>query len=210
MLPNHHGKTIELYTKNAKHLIEDTNTLLRRCIDVFVYHYICCLISDLFIIVCFRTRNGASLHRLKSFNLLELCRHLMQTYTTCIRLFTWSLVLETKFVCTLMCTVHGLHVSHTCMHVSSIQFNSKTVFKDGDPVSLQLIFHGAIQTCEQYNILHTYIQNNTGSSVKHRLLDSLVLTSSARGPGFNPQSRTASYQRRNKNGRVVPLFGTQH
>ena len=31
------------------------------------------------------------------------------------------------------------------------RFNSKTLFKDGDPVSLQLIFTGAIQTCEQYN-----------------------------------------------------------
>jgi len=26
-----------------------------------------------------------------------------------------------------------------------VQFNSKTLFKDGDPVSLQLIFPGAIQ-----------------------------------------------------------------
>ena len=32
-----------------------------------------------------------------------------------------------------------------------IQFNSKTLLKDGDPVSLKLIFPGAIQTCEQYN-----------------------------------------------------------
>ena len=32
-----------------------------------------------------------------------------------------------------------------------IQFNSKTLFKDGDPVSLKLIFPGVIQTCEQYN-----------------------------------------------------------
>jgi len=28
----------------------------------------------------------------------------------------------------------------------SIQFNSKTLFKDGDPVSLKLIFPGATQT----------------------------------------------------------------
>ena len=28
-----------------------------------------------------------------------------------------------------------------------IQFNSKTLVKDGDPVSLQLILPGAIQTC---------------------------------------------------------------
>jgi len=59
-----------------------------------------------------------------------------------------------------------------CVYTSSsyhneiIQFNSKTLFKDGDPVSLQLIFPGAIQTCKQ--IIHTYIQNNTGSSDKHR------------------------------------------
>ena len=32
-----------------------------------------------------------------------------------------------------------------------IQFNSKTLFKDNDPLSLQLIFPVAIQTCEQYN-----------------------------------------------------------
>ena len=31
-------------------------------------------------------------------------------------------------------------------------FNSKTLFKDGDPIRLQLIFPGAIQTCKQYNI----------------------------------------------------------
>jgi len=31
--------------------------------------------------------------------------------------------------------------------VYSIQFNSKTLFKDVDPVSSQLIFPGAIQTC---------------------------------------------------------------
>ena len=37
--------------------------------------------------------------------------------------------------------------------------------------------------------------------VEYRLLDSLVirvLASSTGGPGFNPQSRTASYQRRYK------------
>ena len=33
----------------------------------------------------------------------------------------------------------------------TVQFNSKTLFKDDDPVSSQLIFPGAIQTCEQYN-----------------------------------------------------------
>jgi len=31
----------------------------------------------------------------------------------------------------------------------SIQFNSKTLFKDGYPVNLQLIFPGAIDTYEQ-------------------------------------------------------------
>ena len=41
----------------------------------------------------------------------------------------------------------------------SIQFNSKTLFKDGDPVSLQLIFPGAIQTYT--TIVQTYIQYNT-------------------------------------------------
>jgi len=39
-----------------------------------------------------------------------------------------------------------------------IQFNSKTLFKDDDPLSLQLIFPRAIQTCEQYKkkIIHIY------------------------------------------------------
>ena len=32
----------------------------------------------------------------------------------------------------------------------------------------------------------------------------------AGGPGFNAQSRTASYQRLYKNGTSIPLFGTQH
>jgi len=46
---------------------------------------------------------------------------------------------------------------HTCR---IIHFNSKTLLKDGS----KLIFPGAIQTCDQYNNFHTYIQNNTGSS----------------------------------------------
>jgi len=50
--------------------------------------------------------------------------------------------------------------------LNSIQFNSIFLFKDGDPLRLQLIFSGAIQTNEHY--VHTYIQNNTGSSDKHR------------------------------------------
>ena len=36
------------------------------------------------------------------------------------------------------------------------------------------------------------------------------LASSAGGPGFNSQSRTASYQRRHKMVPVVPLFSTEH
>ena len=38
----------------------------------------------------------------------------------------------------------------------------------------------------------------------------IVLASSAGRPGFNPQSRTASYQRRYKMVPVVPLFSTEH
>jgi len=50
-----------------------------------------------------------------------------------------------------------------------IQFNSKTLFKDGDPVSLQLIFPVAwSKYVNNTTTLHTYIQNNTGSSDKHR------------------------------------------
>jgi len=36
----------------------------------------------------------------------------------------------------------------------------KTLFKDGDPVSLQLIFPWAIQTCEQYNVSNIYTKQH--------------------------------------------------
>jgi len=38
------------------------------------------------------------------------------------------------------------------------QFNSKTLFKDVDPVGLQLIFPGVIQTCKQIQqvFIHVY------------------------------------------------------
>jgi len=45
----------------------------------------------------------------------------------------------------------------------SIQFNSKTLFKDGDPVSSQVIFPGAIQTCDQtkqHFTTYTFIQKH--------------------------------------------------
>ena len=40
---------------------------------------------------------------------------------------------------------------------NSIQFNSKTIFKDGDPVSLKLIFPGAIKTWKQIQQLFKHI-----------------------------------------------------
>jgi len=49
----------------------------------------------------------------------------------------------------------------------SIQFNSKTLFTDGDPVRLQLIFPVVIQHVNNTTSFHTYIQNNTDSSDKH-------------------------------------------
>ena len=59
---------------------------------------------------------------------------------------------------------------------SSIQFNSKTLFKDGDPVSLQLIFPGAIQTCKQIQQLFIHVykttqvhRTNTGTHSVHFL-----------------------------------------
>ena len=56
--------------------------------------------------------------------------------------------------------------------VNRMQFNSKPLYKDGDPVSLQLIFPGAILTCKQiqhvcihiYKTTHVH-RTNTG---KHR------------------------------------------
>ena len=44
---------------------------------------------------------------------------------------------------------------------NSIQFNSNTLFKDGDPVSLQLIFPEAIQTCKQIQQLFIHIYKTT-------------------------------------------------
>ena len=59
-------------------------------------------------------------------------------------------------------------------------------------------------------IVHVQVRHSCLSNMKmliestsHPLLDSLVvrvLATSAGGPGINPQSRTASYQRRYKNG----------
>ena len=43
----------------------------------------------------------------------------------------------------------------------SIQINSKKIFKDGDPVTLQLIFPGAIQTCKQMQQLFIHIYKTT-------------------------------------------------
>ena len=48
--------------------------------------------------------------------------------------------------------VHESHLKHTTNSVLIRSLNSKTLFKDGDPVSLKLIFPAAIQTCERYNI----------------------------------------------------------
>jgi len=44
---------------------------------------------------------------------------------------------------------------------NSIQFNSKTLFKDGDPVSLKFIFPGAIQTCKQIQQLFIHLYKTT-------------------------------------------------
>jgi len=55
--------------------------------------------------------------------------------------------------------------------LNGIEFNLiQTLFKDGDPVSLQLIFPGAIHTCEQYNIF-SYIYTK-----QHRFIGQTQLT----------------------------------
>ena len=57
--------------------------------------------------------------------------------------------------------------------IGSIQFNSKTLFQDVDPVSSQLIFPGTIQTGEQHNNLFIHIYKTTEyhrtSTGKHNL-----------------------------------------
>jgi len=63
------------------------------------------------------------------------------------------------------------------------QFNSKTLFKDGYPVSLQLIFPGAIQTCEQYNIC-SYIYTK-----QHRFIGQTQLTLSYKNISINTHTK---------------------
>jgi len=60
-----------------------------------------------------------------------------------------------------------------------IQFNSNTLFKDGDPVSLQLIFPGAIQTFEQNNN-YSYIYTK-----QHRFIGQTQLTLSYKNISIN-------------------------
>ena len=81
---------------------------------------------------------------------------------------------------------HGYMTYYVLDHIHTLQFNSTTLFKDGDPVSLKRIFPSAFQTCEQYNIVsdkytiqhrfigqtqahitYTFIQNHTN---KHSYL----------------------------------------
>jgi len=81
---------------------------------------------------------------------------------------------------------HGYMTYYVLDHIHTLQFNSTTLFEDGDPVSLKPIFPSAFQTCEQYNIVsgkytkqhrfigqtqahitYTFIQNHTN---KHSYL----------------------------------------
>ena len=52
---------------------------------------------------------------------------------------------------------------------SLIQFNSKTLFKDGDPVSLQLIFPGAIQIQQLFIHIYKTTQVHRTITGKHNL-----------------------------------------
>ena len=57
------------------------------------------------------------------------------------------------------CTLHIIFQIENSTLI--IQFNSKTLFKDGDSVSLKLIFPGAIQTCKQIQQLFIHIYKTT-------------------------------------------------
>ena len=72
----------------------------------------------------------------------------------------------------------------------SIQFNSKTLFKDGDPVNLHLSSLGPSKHVNNTTIFHTYIQNKltqTCSSDKHRQTQ---LTLSYKNISINTHSHT--------------------
>jgi len=56
---------------------------------------------------------------------------------------------------------HNRDLVHVITSVNVAQFNSKTVFKDGDPVSLQLFFPVAIPTCEQIQQVCIHIYKTT-------------------------------------------------
>jgi len=80
-------------------------------------------------------------------------------------------------------SVYGL-IYTACAHMTPrllprryIQFNSNTLFKDGDPVSLQLIFPGAITTCKQ--IQHFFIHIYKTTQV-HRTNTGIVFIYAAR------------------------------
>ena len=67
-------------------------------------------------------------------------------------------------------TKKGLRICHTKSFIRDwIQFNSKTLFKDGDPVNLKLIFTGAIQTWKQ--IQQVFIQIYKTKQVHQKITD---------------------------------------
>ena len=65
-------------------------------------------------------------------------------------------------------------------------------------------------TCKSQCHLMFYISHLFNYTPPPRYPSGIVLASSAGGPGFNHQSRTASYQRRYKNGTSSALFSTEH
>ena len=55
-----------------------------------------------------------------------------------------------------------------------------------------------------------FLLQNSNCDWPLRWPSGIVLASSAGGPGFNPQTRTVSYQKCLEMVPVVPLFGTKH
>jgi len=63
--------------------------------------------------------------------------------------------------CKVSLSTYSSRISRNSIQIKSNQIKSKTLFKDGDPVSLQLIFPGYIPTCEQYKQFFRQIYKTT-------------------------------------------------
>ena len=112
---------------------------------------------------------------------LYLCDHCVTNYNTCFFVIHLQLGFlysrDYVFVRRYRVCFNSYHLLSLKVYIvimpTLIQFNSKTLFKDGDPVSLQPIFPGAIQTWKQIHqlFIHIYKTKHVHQTItgKHNL-----------------------------------------